>query len=260
MNGQSGASISEHAFGNALDVSAFKLASGREVKVRDGWKGMQEERGFLRQIFAAACDRFSTVLGPGADAFHYDHFHLDLARRSSARSICKPVPEELPAPISRQNLPMARRQPPMSPQGPTVITRQSFEQPRDLPLNTNSQGRGYDRQESTVGERQQYGRPADLPLNASPQQSPRPVAGPSMVEQPPVYRPPADPNRPLPPRNVGAKYGSDPITTGSVTAKKKDTDERATPMPSYLPLAQPAVRGPETVDEKTLRLLGKSGS
>jgi len=254
MNSQSGSNISEHAFGNALDVSAFKFASGREVKVRDGWKGMQEERGFLRQIFSAACERFSTVLGPGADAFHYDHFHLDLARRSSARPICKPMPEELPLP------PMARRQPPMSPQGPMVITRQSFEQPRDLPLSANPQTRGYQREGSMAGARQQYGRPTDLPLGTPPQQASRPAAGPSVVEQPPAYRAPADPNRPVPPKNVGAKLGNDPITTGSVTARKKETDERGTPTPSYLPLARPAVRGPETVDEKTLRLLGKSGN
>jgi hypothetical protein len=31
------------------------------------------------------------VLGPGADPFHYDHFHIDLARHSKGRRICKPV-------------------------------------------------------------------------------------------------------------------------------------------------------------------------
>lgn len=98
MNGQPGARISEHAFGNALDVAAFRLASGREVTVKNGWRGAPDERGFLRQIHAAACTRFSTVLGPDADAFHYDHLHLDLARRASNNSVCKPVPQELPTP------------------------------------------------------------------------------------------------------------------------------------------------------------------
>ncbi len=86
INNQPGAQTSEHAYGNALDVAAYRFASGREVTVKDGWRGRPEERGFLRQIHAAACERFSTVLGPGADAFHYDHFHLDLARRSSRAS------------------------------------------------------------------------------------------------------------------------------------------------------------------------------
>src|SRR5216683_247786 len=39
VNNQPGGNISEHAFGNALDVAVFKLASGREVAVKDGWKG-----------------------------------------------------------------------------------------------------------------------------------------------------------------------------------------------------------------------------
>jgi hypothetical protein len=86
INSQPGAKTSEHAYGNALDVAAYRFASGHEVTVKDGWRGRPEERGFLRQIHAAACQRFSTVLGPGADAFHYDHFHLDLAR--ALRSVC----------------------------------------------------------------------------------------------------------------------------------------------------------------------------
>lgn len=93
MNGQSGAPISEHAFGNALDVASFILADGRVISVKDHWKrGTEEERGFLYEVQAAACERFSTVLGPGADAFHYDHLHMDLARRRSGRVVCKPAP------------------------------------------------------------------------------------------------------------------------------------------------------------------------
>ncbi len=108
MNNQPGARTSEHAYGNALDVAAYRFASGREVTVKDGWRGRPEERGFLRQIHAAACERFSTVLGPGADMFHYDHFHLDLARRASS-SVCKPAPQEVrPDP---ESLRMAQRAP-----------------------------------------------------------------------------------------------------------------------------------------------------
>jgi hypothetical protein len=98
MNGQPGAAISEHAFGNALDIAAFRFADGREVEFKKGWKGRPEEQGFLRAVHAAACERFSTVLAPGADMFHYDHIHVDLARRASGRAICKPAPMTLPAP------------------------------------------------------------------------------------------------------------------------------------------------------------------
>ena len=67
--------------------------------MRDGWRGAPEERGFLHDIHASACQQFSTVLAPGSNAFHYDHIHVDLARRSSGRSICnpKPIPGELVA-------------------------------------------------------------------------------------------------------------------------------------------------------------------
>jgi hypothetical protein len=90
MNGQPGASISEHAFGNALDIAAFVLADGRRVTVKDGWRGAPEEQGFLRDVQAAACDQFTTVLAPGSNQFHYDHIHVDLMRRVSGRRICQP--------------------------------------------------------------------------------------------------------------------------------------------------------------------------
>src|SRR4051812_30683196 len=91
MNGNSRAHISEHAFGNALDIAAFTLADGRRVTVKDGWKGMPEEQGFLRDIQAAACQQFNTVLAPGSNVYHYDHIHVDLMRRASQRTICQPA-------------------------------------------------------------------------------------------------------------------------------------------------------------------------
>jgi hypothetical protein len=91
MNGQPGARISEHAFGNALDIASFTLADGRKISVKDGWRGAPEEQGFLRDVQGAACQHFSTVLAPGSNAFHYDHIHVDLMRRTSARQICQPA-------------------------------------------------------------------------------------------------------------------------------------------------------------------------
>ncbi|HWV54141.1 extensin family protein [Pseudorhodoplanes sp.] len=90
MNGQPGARISEHAFGNALDIASFTLADGRKITVKNGWRGSPEEQGFLRDVQGAACDQFNTVLAPGSNRFHYDHFHLDLMRRRSANRICNP--------------------------------------------------------------------------------------------------------------------------------------------------------------------------
>jgi hypothetical protein len=93
QNNQSGARLSEHAFGNALDIMAFRLADGRTITIAQGWKGSPQEQEFLREVFVGACRHFTTVLGPGSDAFHYDHLHMDLARHDPAgtRRICKPV-------------------------------------------------------------------------------------------------------------------------------------------------------------------------
>jgi hypothetical protein len=90
MNGNPRARISEHAFGNALDIAAFTLADGRTVTVKRGWRGAPEEQGFLRDVQAAACQTFTTVLAPGSNRFHYDHMHVDLMRRRSGRIICQP--------------------------------------------------------------------------------------------------------------------------------------------------------------------------
>src|SRR3954451_12130662 len=91
MNGNPHAHISEHAFGNALDIAAFTLADGRRITVKDGWRGMPEEQGFLRDVQGAACQQFNTVLAPGSNVYHYDHIHVDLMRRSSRRVICQPA-------------------------------------------------------------------------------------------------------------------------------------------------------------------------
>lgn len=115
-NGQANPKISEHAFGNALDVGAFRTADGRWITVKDGWKGKPEERGFLLQVQAGACDRFTTVLAPGSNVFHYDHIHMDLMRHAKGRTICKPAPKPMPAPAMAavgQPLPVA---PPPEPQ------------------------------------------------------------------------------------------------------------------------------------------------
>lgn len=90
-NGISGARLSEHGHANALDISVFILADGRQISVRNGWNGDPRERAFLRQVHSGACNTFTTVLGPNADSFHRDHFHMDLARhgRNGEIRICK---------------------------------------------------------------------------------------------------------------------------------------------------------------------------
>lgn len=80
--------LSEHAFGNAIDIAAFTLGDGRQVKV-----GAEEpesaEKAFLDRVRAAACGPFKTVLGPGADADHSGHFHFDLQKRRNGSTFCQ---------------------------------------------------------------------------------------------------------------------------------------------------------------------------
>ena len=113
MNGNPGAHISEHAFGNALDIAAFTLADGRRITVKDGWHGLPEEQGFLRDVQGAACQQFNTVLAPGSNVYHYDHIHVDLMRRASRRLICEPAPVSGEAAAARaaHHSPYAARDP-----------------------------------------------------------------------------------------------------------------------------------------------------
>jgi hypothetical protein len=66
-NNQAGAKLSEHSFGNALDIMSFKLADGYVITVKGGWRGTEAEQGFLREVFVGACQRFATVLAPGSN-------------------------------------------------------------------------------------------------------------------------------------------------------------------------------------------------
>jgi len=103
MNGDAYAHISEHAFGNALDIAEFALADGHRISVQYGWRGTPEEQGFLHDVQLAACDQFTTVLAPGANVYHYNHIHVDLMRRASGRRICEPaaIPGEVVAERAR---------------------------------------------------------------------------------------------------------------------------------------------------------------
>ncbi|MBS0247957.1 MAG: extensin family protein [Proteobacteria bacterium] len=95
--------ISEHAFGNALDIAGFVLADGRKISVQHGWRGTPEEQGFLHDVQLFACDTFNTVLAPGYNAAHYNHIHVDLMRRASGRKPCRPnaIPGEVVAAKAR---------------------------------------------------------------------------------------------------------------------------------------------------------------
>lgn len=79
--------LSEHAFGNALDIAAFTLADGTTVQV--GKTSSAPQAKLIDQIRKAACGPFKTVLGPGSDADHALHLHLDLAPRRNGGTFCQ---------------------------------------------------------------------------------------------------------------------------------------------------------------------------
>lgn len=80
--------LSEHAFGNALDWGAIVLEDERRLDVRAYRRGSPEAT-FFAALRKAACGPFTTVLGPGTDADHADHFHFDLAERSNGSTYCR---------------------------------------------------------------------------------------------------------------------------------------------------------------------------
>ncbi|MCC2095783.1 MAG: extensin family protein [Hyphomicrobiales bacterium] len=102
--------LSEHAFGNALDIGAFVIADGRKLKIVKHWRrGEDQERAFLRETHAGACQYFRTVLGPGSNRLHEDHLHIDLAIHGKTsrglRHYCRPVIKDILPPPRRDNLP-----------------------------------------------------------------------------------------------------------------------------------------------------------
>jgi hypothetical protein len=87
-NGVPGAVLSEHAIGNAMDISALKLADGHLISVQEQ-KQEQKNVPLFEKIRVSACARFTTVLGPGADASHKTHLHIDMKKRRHDYKMCQ---------------------------------------------------------------------------------------------------------------------------------------------------------------------------
>jgi hypothetical protein len=94
-NGLASGKLSEHAKANALDIATLAFEDGSTINIKGDWSGLKQLVGvsgkgnFLRQIRRDSCIRFTTVLGPGSDKYHGDHFHVDVARRKNGYRICK---------------------------------------------------------------------------------------------------------------------------------------------------------------------------
>ena len=90
-NSKRGAKLSEHARMNAIDISAVRLASGKEMTIKDDWGSLKRKGRFLRAINRSACRYFTTVIGPDGDVYHQDHLHLDhgLHGRNGTWRLCQ---------------------------------------------------------------------------------------------------------------------------------------------------------------------------
>lgn len=135
MVGSGGSGVSEHAFGNAIDIAAFTFADGRRVTVQEGWHGSPEEQGFLHDVHLAACDNFTTVLAPGYNAAHYNHIHVDLMRRSSGDRPCRPeaISGEVAAATARSFYAGKQRSPAYTGSVPRSVSRKSDKAPTAIP-------------------------------------------------------------------------------------------------------------------------------
>ena len=94
-NGLAAGKLSEHGIANAFDIASLQFSDGSMTSIKGDWSGATQLLGlsakgnFLRRLRRDACIRFTTVLGPGSDKYHGDHFHVDLARRRNGFRICK---------------------------------------------------------------------------------------------------------------------------------------------------------------------------
>lgn len=80
---------SEHSKGNALDVMSITLENGREIDVRRPGLFAFRQRSLLNKVRAEGCDYFTTVLGPGYNADHANHFHFDIKDRKNGYRACR---------------------------------------------------------------------------------------------------------------------------------------------------------------------------
>jgi hypothetical protein len=87
--GTSTTKVSEHAKGNAIDIAGFALANKRSLTI--GGALSESEARALTAMRTSACGYFTTVLGPGANPAHANHFHFDYGKhgRSYNYRICE---------------------------------------------------------------------------------------------------------------------------------------------------------------------------
>jgi len=82
------AKLSEHAFANAIDVMGFAFGGRASMPVKV-FPEQSDEAQFLGSVRSKACGFFRTVLGPGTNAAHANHLHLDERERTAGHRLCE---------------------------------------------------------------------------------------------------------------------------------------------------------------------------
>jgi hypothetical protein len=122
-NNNVGAKISEHGRGNALDLGPIKAANGAVMDLTK----RSTPQSFRQRLREAACHRFNTVLGPGSDAYHADHIHVDLAERAHGYKMCQWDVREAEA-VVEVPIPLPK------PGGPTLAERKLSKHPTKMAM------------------------------------------------------------------------------------------------------------------------------
>lgn len=81
--------MSEHSIGNAIDVVDFEFEGRKPIGISPRAGDGNIEEAFQRALRGGGCLHFTTVLGPGANASHDDHLHLDIAERRGGYRLCQ---------------------------------------------------------------------------------------------------------------------------------------------------------------------------
>jgi len=71
------ATLSQHSYARAIDISGFILSDGTKISVADDWRKGDDKAAFLHDVRDGACGLFATTLSPDFNAAHHDHLHLD---------------------------------------------------------------------------------------------------------------------------------------------------------------------------------------
>ncbi|WP_375408105.1 extensin family protein [uncultured Methylobacterium sp.] len=88
QNHSTDAKLSEHALANAIDVMGYGFSNRAPIRVGASAAGTPEA-SFQAVVQAKACGFFRTVLGPGSDAAHANHLHLDERERNAGHRLCQ---------------------------------------------------------------------------------------------------------------------------------------------------------------------------